>query len=279
MEWLLAALVGGFLTFNAVVTPDKAAQMAESALQKKYPDATVKVDIKGKKGKAVLNGKFKTVRLEMTNLVIDDFAFGSSEAVDSSQPKSVGEIEQFSATLHDVTWEGMAIEQIDFSFQDLRYDLEALKKNSNLSFVSFGPANLKVRIGAKALAPVFAEKMSGVQNLAVTINGGAISATGKRQVMGFTTPFQYSAKLAYTQNQLLFENHKLLVSGVPVPEMLAKSIIGEINPVYTFDKSGKWPFIPSITKVVADKNLLVLEASLTQKNRDAGKLDLPSRAN
>ena len=62
MGWLLAILAGGFLTFNAVVTPDKAASEAEKALKKQFPGAEIQVKIEGKRGKDVLNGRFRKSR-------------------------------------------------------------------------------------------------------------------------------------------------------------------------------------------------------------------------
>jgi len=283
MEWILAALLGGFLTFNAVVTPDAVAKKAQSALQKKYPNATVHVSMEGKKGKAVLNGKFRKVRLELKNLAVDDLplAQASSASGPNSQPdsKPIGEVKEFEVQLQDVIWDKMLVSQIDLSLHDLRYDLNALKDDANLNIVSFGPSTLKVRMGAKALTPMFTAKMEGVQDLVVTMQGGTISAIGKRQVLGFPAPFQFTATPGFSGNELLFENQKLTISGIPVPEVVAKPIIGKINPVYTFDKTGKWPFFPSITKVVADNDELAIEADLTHKNREAVKLETPSRAN
>ena len=90
MGWLLAILAGGFLTFNAIVTPDKAADEATKALQKQFPGAEVKVVIEGKRGKDVLNGRFRTINIELANLTLDELpiAAGTASNGNASSNKS-----------------------------------------------------------------------------------------------------------------------------------------------------------------------------------------------
>ena len=80
MGWILALLAGGLVTFNAVVTPDKAADAATKALQKKFPGAQVKVVIAGKRGQDVLNGRFKRVDVELADLTLDELPIASQSA-------------------------------------------------------------------------------------------------------------------------------------------------------------------------------------------------------
>lgn len=86
MGWLLAILAGGFLTFNAVVTPDKAASEAEKALKKQFPGAEIQVKIEGKRGKDVLNGRFRKIDIELANLSLSELPIqtGSSSQVTSN---------------------------------------------------------------------------------------------------------------------------------------------------------------------------------------------------
>ena len=84
MGWILALLAGGFLTFNAVVTPDKAAGVAADALKKRFPGANVKVVIEGKRGRDVLNGRFKRVDVELADLTLSDLPIATSANVTPS---------------------------------------------------------------------------------------------------------------------------------------------------------------------------------------------------
>ena len=88
MGWLIAILAGGFFTFNAVVTPDKAASKATQALQRKFPGADVQVAIEGKRGKDVLNGRFRVISIELTNLSLDELPFASNNTA-SNAPASM----------------------------------------------------------------------------------------------------------------------------------------------------------------------------------------------
>ena len=89
MGWLLALLAGGFLTFNAVVTPDRAASEAEKSLRKQFPGAQVQVKIEGKRGKNVLNGRFRKIDIELANLTLDEIPLQTSaSAPESSTPNA-----------------------------------------------------------------------------------------------------------------------------------------------------------------------------------------------
>lgn len=81
MGWLLAIVAGGLFTFNAVVTPDRAASEAKKALQKQFPDAEVQVGIEGKRGKDVLNGRFRSIDIELANLTLDELPIQTGTSV------------------------------------------------------------------------------------------------------------------------------------------------------------------------------------------------------
>ena len=81
MGWLLAIVAGGLLTFNAVVTPDRAASEAKKALQKQFPDAEIQVEIDGKRGKDVLNGRFRSIDIDLANLTLTELPLSVSGAL------------------------------------------------------------------------------------------------------------------------------------------------------------------------------------------------------
>ena len=83
MGWLLAIVAGGLFTFNAVVTPDRAAGEAKKALQKQFPDADVQVVIEGKRGKDVLNGRFRKIDIELSNLTLTELPLAMSAPLTS----------------------------------------------------------------------------------------------------------------------------------------------------------------------------------------------------
>ena len=92
MGWLLAIVAGGLFTFNAVVTPDRAASEAKKALQKQFPDAQIEVKIEGKRGKDVLNGRFRSIDIDLANLTLTELplAISSATAVTSAPAATPG---------------------------------------------------------------------------------------------------------------------------------------------------------------------------------------------
>src|SRR5688572_1733945 len=136
MEILLAALLGGFLLFNSAATPEKAEKIIESALQKTYPRGTVNAEVEGKRGRAVLKGNFRRVRLEMTGIGdVDGLPF-----LPAREDSKKGHLGRLELALRDFRFNELPVENAEFGFDKVVYDVDALKKTSKLMLVSSGPA-------------------------------------------------------------------------------------------------------------------------------------------
>src|SRR5437762_3013993 len=127
MEAIIGVLLGGVLLFNSVVTPGRAAKEAEKSLRKKFPGATVNVEIEGKRGRDALKGRFKTVRVELANARVDGFPIQGKESDDTTPEKAVkeGTIEHLELELRDFSFGDLPVKTATLSFDDVRYDFNA----------------------------------------------------------------------------------------------------------------------------------------------------------
>lgn len=260
MEWLLAALLGGFLGFNTLATPDRAEKVLEASLRKVYPQATVNAFVEGKKGRAVLKGNFKKVRLEMANIgSLDNLPFSTGEA------KKVGYLGRLELSLKNFQFSGLPVETSEFAFNDVAYDYEALRKESKLSIVQCGPADAQIVLGAAALQKQFGDALDGVANVKISLRDGLLHMDAKKKlpVIPIGVPFHLTAlpiikngnEIWLTDGHLAFEN----TTGL---SLRVNNLLADLNPIYVFDPEKKWPFRVNLIGVNAQNNQLIVNADL-----------------
>ncbi len=260
MGYLLAALLGGFLAFNSFATPQKAARMAQDALQKAYPGSTARVQIEGKRGSNVLKGKFRLVRVEMSDVTLAALPFSPSQGA-----KKIGRAEKIELQLVNAKFLGLPIARANFDFQDVEYDFDALRKRSQFQIVRSGPAQMRLQLGAPALQTLFAERLGDIENLTIAFQNDRLLLTGQRDVLGFKTPIELTARPVGAGNAVRLENVVIKVGGVALPAAAASALLKDLNPVYTFDREGNWPFNVEVQSVTAQNNALNLTANLSLK--------------
>lgn len=270
MEPILGVLLGGFLAFNAFVTPGRAEKEAEKSLRAKFPGATVNVEIEGKRGKDVLSGRFKSVQVEMSNLRIDDFPIQAGMATqattatgEAAPAPKISTIGHLQLSLRNLTFGNLAVKSVELSFDDVKYDYNALKKRSEIHLISFSNGKIAMGIEAAALAPLVVKRSPGIVDPHVELRGNEIIVTGKREFLGTSANLLVKGPIVARERSLDLDNARVEVAGLVLAPLLAKPIIKTINPLYEFDE--KWPFNLQIGRIAADNNLLQIEAALTAK--------------
>lgn len=262
MGWLLAGLLGGFFWFNSQATPSKAAQLAEKSLQKQYPGAEVDVEIEGKKGSDVLNGRFKKVRVEMSGISLDELPFSAGEA------KKVGRSEVIDINLKNFDWEGMKVSKADFHFEGVEYDLNTLKKTGQFRMTKCGPSTARLTLTELAIQPLLGGKLKDVPNAKLALKDGRFHITGDKDVFGVNVPFEMLATPVGKGRDIILEAPKVSVSGVPLPGLAVDSLMRDVNPVFVFDRHNKWPFKVELTSVSANEGILEINGNLPFKAVD-----------
>lgn len=257
MGYLLAALLGGFFLFNTSATPQKVARLAEKALQKQYPGADVNVEIEGKRGRAVLKGDFRRVRVEMSHLTLAALPFQPSRGV-----SKIGRAGKIELDLSDLQLGNLPVSRARLDFEDVEYDFGALKKSAQFQLVRTGAARLQLQLSAQAMLPAFAAKLQNTTDVSVSTEGQTLTLRGNRSVLGATTPIVVSGQLAGRGSELRLENPVLTIASARVPDVAANVLLKDLNPLYDFDKSLKWPFRTEITSVSGAGNQIDLSANL-----------------
>lgn len=298
MGWILAILAGGFLTFNAVVTPDKAADEAAKALRAKFPGAQVKVNIEGKRGKAVLNGRFKRVDVEMSDFRLDDALVDQMTAptpapltplsttpvplpvVPATQasalkvpvqparpaPKiKIGRADEINIALSHFHWDALPVERAEFHLKNTQYDWDALKGHSQFVLIKTDDARMHLELAPEALTPLVEKRVPNVNNARVSIVGEKLSVHGERQFYGLNAPFEVKGNLGFSGPQVIMQAPTLLVSGLPIPAPLAAPLLKSINPLYSVADLKDLPFAVELKNVWVRDGKLQIDAALKMK--------------
>jgi len=257
MGYLLAALLGGFFLVNSAATPQKAARLAEKALQKQYPGAEIDVEIEGKRGAAVLKGNFRRVRVQMAHLSLAALPFEPS-----GNAKKIGRAGKIELDLRDLKLGTLPVSRARLDFENVEYDFAALKNRAQFQIVRSGAARFDLQLSASALLPAFAAKLQNTSDVQVSTQEKNLTLRGNRTFLGVTTPIVVTGQLAGRGSELRLENTILTVGGARVPDVAANLLLKDLNPLYDFDKGLKWPFRTEITAASGAGNQIDLSANL-----------------
>lgn len=260
MEALLAALLGGFLLFNAAATPGKAAKVMEAALRKSYPNATVAAQVEGKRGRAVLKGNFRKVRLTLTNIgEIESLPFAPA-----NDDAKCGHLGRFELALRDFRFSGLPVESAEIGFDELDYDLAALRQDGKLQILRSGPGQTRLTTTAAALEKLFAKNLRGITDVQVALKDGRVVVNAKKTVpiLEVGLPFIFTARPEPRGNEIWLTDGRIAmenVTGITIP---VKNLLGDLNPIFTFDPDRKWPYRVQLTKVESHANKMEITAEL-----------------
>lgn len=260
MEWLLAALLGGFLGFNAMATPGRAEKALEASLRKTYPQATVNATVEGKKGRSVLKGNFRRVRLELGHVgALDNLPFSAGKGT------KLGYLGRLELSLNDFRFGGLPVQSSEFNFNDVAYDFEALKKESKLSFVQCGPANARIILGAAALQQSFGNTLEGVTDVKIALREGLLHMDARKTLplIKIGVPFHLTATpIVKNSNEIWLTNGQLSFENTTGLSLRVNNLLADLNPIYTFDAEKKWPFRVNLSGVGAQNNQMTVLADL-----------------
>ncbi|MBV9469765.1 MAG: LmeA family phospholipid-binding protein, partial [Abitibacteriaceae bacterium] len=255
------AILGGFFLFNSQATPSKVEHKAQAALQKRFPGAQVQVHVEGKRGTDVLHGKFKTVQINLGNLG----RINGLPLLPADNARHQGHVGHFELQMRDFIWNDLPLELASFSFDDLSYDLDALKKDALLKLVHSGPSSARLVVPAVSLEAVVRTRIQDIQNPHVTVRGNTITIEGKKPLplVEVPVPFTLTANLeAHNGGEVWLTHPQVKMVDVPVGPTIGNSLVGHVNPIYVFDREHKWPFRVNITNIHAQNNKLQLDADL-----------------
>ncbi len=263
MGILLAALLGGFFGFNAVATPDRVEQIMEDSLRKRYPGAQIDATVEGKRGKDVVKGRFRRVRLEMSHLGDVD-----SVPLEPGPPsKQLGKVDHFDLALRDFTFDHTPIESATVSVDDISYDLGALKAKNQLRIVNTGIGTAHLTLAAAALEELLYTRLDNVQDAHLHFQDGRIHVNGKKvlPIIHLRVPFHFWARPEVRHgNEVWLTGERAAFEDTTGLSLSVSSIfkLKQWNPIYVFDRDRKWPFEVQVTEIIANEDKLEVNANL-----------------
>ncbi len=264
-------LLGGFLAFNAFATPGRVEKAAEKSLRQKFPGAIVDVKIKGKRGSDVLKGRFQSVRVDLSNVRFDAFPIESSVSASPAAPGSPAKavksafIGHLELRLSNLVFDDLRVKSATLSFDDVRYDFNALKKRSEIRLISFSNGRIALGVESPALLPTFAKRAPDILNPRIELRGGEAILSGRREVLGTDANVVVRGPIVARGQNLQLDEPRVEVAGVALAPRLAAPFLADLNPLYAFDPEGKWPFNLQIQAIRAENDALQLEGTLSMK--------------
>jgi hypothetical protein len=297
---LIAVFAGGLLLFNSAASPRKVESKFEDELRKAFPTAKVDVSVKGKRGLNVVNGKFREIRISMRDFQLAPTPIALAPLATSTSSQSTVEIDRTSvapvapavaatltatplfsvasvATVKDrgrvgKTYISLAnfgygafqVESLDAEFRDVDYDWAELKKGRALNIEKAGAASVRLTIPASSFQEVLRSRLTTIQNVKLSLQGGHVRIEGTRPapVVGTPIPVVFSAKPEVRGREIWMNDVSLSLGGAPVPAAISSTILGDFNPVYTFDREGTWPFRLELKSADAQNERLTLAGNL-----------------
>jgi hypothetical protein len=224
----------------------------EASLRKTFPRATVNAEVEGKRGRAVLKGNFRRVRLELANVGnIQGLPF-----VPAHKAEKVGHLGRLELALRDFQFNGLPVEKAEFAFDKVEYDTKALKETSKLMLLRSGPATARMTIGAPALETLMARNLKGITDVKMSLRDGRVVMNGKKQLplVEIGVPFTFTARPEPRGNEIWLTDARVAMENVTGFTFPVKNLLGDLNPIYAFDPEGKWPFRVRITNVTAQND-------------------------
>lgn len=266
MGYLLAALLGGFFVFNSQATPQRAERAIEKVLVQRFPGATVNAEVEGKKGRDVLKGRFRRVKLSLANFDLSGGGLGV-QAVPSA--KSLGRVGRFEMSLRDFAFSGVRVGTLDVGFGAATFDWKALKNQSQLKVVSCEPGTAKLSIAAAAIEPFLKTRLKDVQDMKLSIApDNRVKVSGKRPapIVNVPVSFEVAGRLEVRNGrEIWLADPTATMGGMALAAPLAKAALGSVNPLYVFDPENKSPFAVQITKLKTGADNVELNANLIFK--------------
>jgi len=267
MEVLAVLLLGGLLGFNALATPNRVAKGAEKALRRQFPGAKVGVEVTGKRGRDVVNGRFKTIRISMENLSVSTIPVAATAAASSgkdspSKRVKIGNIEHLELDLKSLRFGDLPVERVRVSLDGVRYDFGALKNHSELRLISFSNGRIALGVRGDSLAPLFALRAPEIRNPRVEVRGGEIILSGTRDVLGTPTEVEVRGAVVARGQDIEIGNARVTVGNLLLPAAIADPITRGINPLFRFDPEGTGPFLLRINSIQSENGVIAVEGAL-----------------
>jgi len=268
MESLALLLLGGYFGFSALATPGRVAKRAESALHRQFPGAQVGVEVQGKRGRDVVNGRFKTIRISLANLSFASLPVASGADLPANDPApakrvKVGHIGHFELDLKSLQFGDLPVERVNVSFDDVRYDFGALKNHSELRLLSFSNGRIALAVRGSSLGSLFSIRAPEISDPKVEVRGGEIILSGTRDVLGTPTSVEVRGPVVARGQNIEIGDARVSVAGTALPPTLANPITRGINPLFRFDPQGKGPFLLHVSSIQSEDGLIQIQGELS----------------
>jgi hypothetical protein len=138
-------------------------------------------------------------------------------------------------------------------------------ENQPMQVTGAGLSKVHLIVNAASLQKLMQGRVPDVSNLRLSLQNDRVKITGTRPApfIGVPLPFALDAKLEARQgDQLWLTDARLTLGGAPVPEGVAKSVLGSMNPVYVVNFTQEWGFRTAIKTITTRNDKLDITGNL-----------------
>jgi hypothetical protein len=196
-------------------------------------------------------------------------------APSATAESATGSIGRAALQLRDFEHDGIQLELGEIEFNNVKYRTTENGKftggkagqsaNQPMQVTGAGLSKVHLIINAASLQKLMQGRIEGVSNLRVSLQNDRVKITGTRPApfIGVPLPFALDAKLEARQgDQLWLSDARLTLGGAPVPEGVAKSVLGSINPIYVVNFTQQWGFRTAIKTITTRNDKLDITGNL-----------------
>ncbi len=195
--------------------------------------------------------------LKRVSISASDFSTEGLPLFTEPQLSRSGRIDELVISLSHFTLGKLAIESLDSSIPNCRYDFGLAAGKGKIRLSESGAGSGSVVVTAPALEAFILHKYKEIKTVQVEIAGGKVHVSGYGEFLIISTHFDVVASLsAPNGTQLLLTNAAITFDGKPADELSRKALLDTLNPVVDLNKDLKLYDAIHVSDITLERGLL-----------------------
>jgi hypothetical protein len=188
---------------------------------------------------SLLTGMVDEAEVDLYDVDWGSFRFAYGVGVPSNGNLR-GRVNKLKVTFHSSVAAGFAIERLTFFVDRVDFNLGKLVVGGGLSLASAGPCQAEVVIDPRELAKYIDDRSETLRDVEISLLGGQEARLQARVGIGpVSASVEVNGRLEIVEGKgVELSNAALRVGGLPMPELIARKIMQEINPVFSFKEGS-----------------------------------------
>jgi hypothetical protein len=223
------------------------------------------VQVRIDRGNNYLSKNIEQIDLELAGFQVKN---ASAEGIKFNLGKDVtaSTVKKITLTTRRFEVEGLPVEEMQITLEGLRFNLWRAMLRHKLEILEVKKGEGRILLQEAGLNSFLAPRLETLQEPKIKLQDGKIEVSGRVKTrLGFSYPIVFSSRLEPLMGRIELTEPKLKVSVLPVPALVTRRIVENINPVVDLNQYSDLPCIFRITKLQIDPTGLSAQADLIFK--------------